>query len=109
MARDRGLETLIGEELASIRGVTEKGMFGGWVWLVDGHLLCGARTASLMVRLGKGRDAWALAIDGVEPMFSGTRRMQGWVRAAPHVYDQARTRRKLLDGALAFVRSLPPK
>jgi TfoX N-terminal domain len=109
MTRDRGLEALIGDELSSVRGITEKGMFGGWAWLLHGHLLCGARTESLLVRLGKGLDAWALEIEGVTPMYSGSRRMHGWVRAAPNVYDDDATRRRLIERALAFVRSLPRK
>jgi len=109
MTRDRGLEALIDEELRTMRGVTSKGMFGGWAWLLHGNLLCGAREESMLVRLGKGQDAWALEIDGVEPMYSGTRRMQGWVRAAPSVYADSAIRRTLLDRAIAFVHSLPRK
>lgn len=109
MVRDKGLETLISDELASVIGLTEKSMFGGWVWLLHGHLLCGARDEGMLVRLGKGHDAWALEIDGVEPMYSGTRRMHGWVRAAPSAYADAAIRRRLIDQAQAFVRTLPRK
>jgi hypothetical protein len=109
VVRDKGLETLVEEELEAVSGLTQKGMFGGWMWLLHGNLLCGAREEGLLVRLGKDRDGWALAIDGIEPMFSGARRMHGWVRAAPHVYADAALRRLLIDGALGFVRSLPRK
>ena len=109
MTRDKGLEALINDELDSVSGLTEKSMFGGWVWLLHGNLLCGARDEGLLVRLGKGQDAWALDIDGVTPMYSGSRRMQGWVLAAPSVTADAVVRRRLLDRALAFVRGLPRK
>lgn len=109
MARDKGLEALIADELDSVSGLTGKAMFGGWVWLLDDNLLCGARDEGLLVRLGKGQDTWALDIDGVTPMYSGSRRMQGWVRAAPSVTADAIVRRELLDRALAFVRALPRK
>ena len=109
MVRDKGLEALIEDELAPVTGLTGKSMFGGWVWLLHGNLLCGARAEGMLVRLGKGQDGWALEIDGVEPMYSGARRMQGWVRAAPNVYDDAALRRRLLQRAMTFVRSLPPK
>ena len=109
MVRDKGLEALISDELASVSGLTEKSMFGGWAWLLHGNLLCGAREEGLLVRLGTGQDTWALEIDGVEPMYSGTRRMHGWVRAAPGVYADEGLRRRLLDGALSFVRALPRK
>ena len=49
----------------------------------------------MLVRLGKGQDGWALDIDGVTPMYSGSRRMQGWVRAAPSVTADAVIRRRV--------------
>jgi hypothetical protein len=39
--RDRGLEELLRAELPRA-GVVEKGMFGGWAWMVDGHLTAAA-------------------------------------------------------------------
>jgi hypothetical protein len=42
MARDPGLEHLLSEYLASTAGLSEKAMFGGRAWLMDGNLLCGA-------------------------------------------------------------------
>jgi len=109
MVRDQGLEALIDDELASVTGLTTRTMFGGWMWLLHGNLLCGARAEGMLVRLGKGHDDWALEIKGIEPMYSGARRMHGWVRAAPHVYADAATRRQLLESALRFVRTLPRK
>jgi len=109
MARDKGLEELILDELRSTPGITEKAMFGGWAWLLGGNLLCGARQDGMLVRLGKGNDAWALALAGVEPMVSRGRRMHGWVRADARVYGDDGMRRKLVDSALEFVGSLPRK
>ena len=109
MARDKGLEELVQHELASVRGITEKAMFGGWAWLLRGHLLCGARTGSLLVRLGKGLDGWALEIDGVVPMQMRGRTMSGWVRCGPPVYAQDALRARLLARAVDFVRTLPAK
>ena len=47
--------------------ITEKAMFGGWAWLLNGNLLCGARHDGMLVRLGKGNEAWALATSGHRP------------------------------------------
>ncbi|MFX1738119.1 cold-shock protein [Paraburkholderia sp. A1RI_3L] len=109
MARDRGLETLLSEELGTLPGLTEKAMFGGWVWMLYGNLLCGARLDGMLVRLGKGNEVWALKTPGIAPMISQGRVMPGWVWAAPEAYGKDALRRKLIDGALEFVRSLPPK
>jgi hypothetical protein len=64
MARNKVLEELLGDDLAQVRGITEKAMFGGWAWLLNGNLLCGARNDGMLIRLGKGNDAWALAMPG---------------------------------------------
>ncbi len=109
MARDKGLEELLNDDLAKVPGVTQKGMFGGLAWLVNGNLLCGSRDDGILVRLGKGNDVWALKIPGIIQMISNGRRMQGWIRVAPEVYGDDTLRNKLLNAALDFNRSLPKK
>ena len=105
LARDKGLETLLNDSLATVPGLTQKGMFGGWAWLVNGNLLCAARSDGMLVRLGKENEAWALKIPGVAPMMTRGRQMRGWVRAAPHVYGNDALRQRLvvtLAGMLEF-------
>ena len=109
MARDPGLEELVREALGTEPGLDEKRMFGGLAWLLHGNLLCGARVDSMLVRLGKGNDGWALEQPDVAPMIMQGRRMPGWVRAGAAAYGDDALRRRLLDAALAFVRTLPPK
>jgi TfoX-like protein len=109
MARNKVLEELLGDDLAQARGLTDKAMFGGRAWLLHGNLLCGARDDGMLVRLGKGNDAWALAMPGIGPMMMQGRQMQGWIRAAPEVYEDDTLRRKLLKAALDFTGSLPKK
>lgn len=109
MARDEGLENLLREDLGALRGLTEKPMFGGLAWLLHGNLLCGASDRGMLARLGKRRDAWALAMPDIRPMLSGGRQMQGWVWAGPDAFGDDALRRRLLDAALIFVRSLPAK
>jgi len=109
MARDEGLEELPREQLRSHPGLTEKAMFGGRAWLLDGNLICGARDDGMLVRLGAGRDGWALEMPEVAPMISRGRPMRGWVRAGPGAFGDDALRAKLVEAALAFVRSLPAK
>ncbi|ACB93685.1 TfoX/Sxy family protein [Beijerinckia indica] len=109
MARDEGLEELLREDLQAEPGLTEKTMFGGRAWLLNGNLLCCARDDGMLARLGKERDGWALEMPDIVPMKSGGRRMQGWVQAGPSAFGDDVLRRKLMDAALAFVRSLPAK
>ena len=108
MARDPGLEELVRSDLPR-EAFTEKAMFGGWAWLLEGNLVCGARQGSLLVRLGKGGDAWALALPDIAPMISQGRELPGWVRAGPEAYGDDALRKRLLQAAVKFVRSLPGK
>lgn len=109
MARDAGLEALMGDELRSVPNLSEKAMFGGWAWLMGGNLLCAAREDGLLARLGKGNDAWALQISGVQPMISRGKPMSGWVRADPTAYGDDAFRGRLLEAAIRFVGTLPRK
>jgi len=109
MARDPKLEEAVRQHLGALRGLSEKAMFGGLAWMIEGHLLCAARKGGLLVRLGKGQDRWAVALPGLEPMVMQGRPMSGWVEAAPGALTDDALRRQLLDAALAFVRTLPPK
>lgn len=109
MARDPGLEQLLAEDLAGLDGLATTAMFGGLAWMWNGHLLCGARTDGVMVRLGKGNDGWALDLPGSAPLRAGERVMDGWVRVSPEVAGDDALRGRLLGEATAFVRGLPPK
>ena len=109
MPRDQGLEALLNDDLGNLPGLTQKRMFGGWAWLLHGHLLCAARAGSIMIRLGKGNDAWALATTGITTVVMSGREMKGWVRATPEAYASDELRQRLLRAAISFVRSLPPK
>ena len=109
MPRDAGLEELVHAALGSLPGLSDKAMFGGWAFLLHGNLLCGARQGSLMLRVGIVSEVWALEIPGVVSYVKGGRRMPGYVRVAPEAYGDDEIRGRLLDAAVSFARSLPPK
>ncbi len=109
MARDQGFEETLREDLVGEDGLTEKPMFGGLAFLLRGHLLCGARHDGMMVRLGQGQDAWALAMPGVTRLRAGDREMPGWVRVPSDLCAEDTVRRRFLGAALASTKALPPK
>jgi hypothetical protein len=109
VARDAGLEELVREHLGDMGGLSETAMFGGLAWLLQGNLLCAARSDGLLARLGAGNDGWAIATPGIAQMTMGQRVMSGWVRADHDACGDDALRTRLLDAALAFVRALPPK
>src|ERR1700754_1869017 len=101
---------MVRAELEDVGGLTEKAMFGGLVWLLDGHMLCIASRRGMLARLGKGEDALAVAFREVQTRVMGDRAMPGWVRVThePSLEDEA-LRRRLIAAALSFVRTLPPR
>lgn len=109
MPRDKALEALINDALDSVPELTQKAMFGGWAWLVRGNLLCAARNNSMMIRLGRENEPWALQISGITPTIMRGRRMHGWIRVAPETYGHDELRERLLKVALEFNRNLPRK
>lgn len=109
MPRDAGLEELVHSTLGKTPGLTEKPMFGGLGFLLYGNLLIGARSGSLMLRIGPDNESWALEIPGVTPVVMRGRRMKGYVRASPEAYAVDGTRQRLLDAAVTFTRTLPRK
>ena len=109
MVRDKGLETLIVEDLEGQTALSEKAMFGGWAWLLDGKLLIGVRDKGMLARIGEANEPWALKIPGTVPMMMREKRMRGWVRADMTVCSNDALRRKLIAAAIEFVSTLPDK
>jgi hypothetical protein len=109
VARDLGLEELVREHLGELGGLSETTMFGGRAWLLGGNLLCAAGDGGILARLGAGNDAWAVATPGIAQMIMGKRVMTGRERADHDACGDDALRAQLLDAALGFVRTLPPK
>ena len=42
-------------------GITERKMFGGYCWMLNGNMLCGVEVGRFMFRVGKALEADALA------------------------------------------------
>lgn len=108
MAYDEGLAQLLRDDLAD-RRVTEKKMFGGLCLMLNGNMLCGVHKGGGMFRVGKEREAEALAVPGARPMNFTGRPMGGMVECTPEALGDDATRARLLGLALDFTASLPAK
>ena len=109
MAYDEGLAELLRNDVAEMGAITEKKMFGGLCFMLDGHMLCGVHTGGGMMRVGKDRQDKALAIDGASPMAFTGRPMGGMIDVTDEALADDARRSQLLALALENVRSLPPK
>jgi hypothetical protein len=113
VAYDERLAARIRSLLADEPGVTEKRMFGGLAFLVEGHMAVAASgQGGLMVRVDPVRTAELVARDGVARMAMGGREMDGWLRVSGHpdVDDLPDTDLAAWVGeGVQYVRTLPPK
>ena len=84
MAYDEALADRLRDVLRGEEGVTEKRMFGGLAFLVDGHLAVSASgRGGLLVRVEPDRTAALLEEAGVAPFEMRGRPMTGWVHVQP--------------------------
>ena len=79
MAYDEKLADRIRQAVGPRGDVTEKKMFGGLAFLLDGKMFCGIVKDDLMVRVGPERYEAALAEAHVRPMDFTGRPMNGYV------------------------------
>lgn len=89
--------------------LSEKKMFGGICFLLNGNMIGGIGGQGALYRPGKSAEAEALARPGVTPMMMGARRMGGFVRLSNDHFSDDVLRRKLTEMALAHAASLPAK
>ena len=109
MAYDRALALRIHKALARRRGVTEKAMFGGLAFLLQGRMFCGIVGDELMVRVGPDAHAGALARRHVRPMDFTGRPMKGYVFVAAKGLRSAAALARWVSAGADFVARLGPK
>jgi hypothetical protein len=111
MAYDTATATRVRRILAGRNDVAEVRLMGGLSFRVGGHMCCGVRTDSLMVRVGPHAEAAALAEAFVTPLeFAGGRmRPKGYVVVAPEGYLSDEALANWVGRGLAFVATLPAK
>ena len=109
MAYDEGLAATIREALAGRPGISERKMFGGLCFLMNGNMLCGTYRDRGMYRVGKQREAEALALPHVQPMTMTGRPMPGMVDVDAEAFTDPALRDRLMGLALEFIGGLPAK
>ena len=109
MAYDSKLAERIRAIAGGRKGVTEKEMFGGIAFLLDGKMFIGLAKNQLMVRVGPDRHDEALARPHVRPMDFTGRPMRGYVYVAPAGYANARALSAWIDWSMTFVATVKKK
>jgi TfoX/Sxy family transcriptional regulator of competence genes len=106
MAYDETLADRIRRAVGQRADVTEKRMFGGLAFLLDGRMFCGIVKDDLMVRVGPERYKAALAEAHVRPMDFTGRPMNGYVFVGPGGSRTEQAIKKWVDQGAAFVATL---
>lgn len=90
--------------------ITEKIMFGGLTFLLNGHILAGIRKdGSILLSVGKAHYATALARPGTEPMLHGGRTMTGFLFVDADAIEDDEALEEWIRLAERWVSELPVK
>lgn len=110
MAYDEDLANRIRELIGAEPNLTEKKMFGGLAFLVDGNMSVSASgQGGLLLRCDPDQTDALVKKPHAERFEMRGRSMDGWLRVAP---EGVRTKRQLepwVRQAVGYARSLPPK
>ena len=110
MAYDEELADRVRELIGADDPLTERKMFGGLAFMVNGHMAVGvSRDGGILVRVEPDDTEQLVATTAAEPMVMRGRPARGWLRVAA---DDVRTKRQLrtwVERGAANARSLPPK
>ena len=109
MAYDAALAEHMGQYLADRYGISEKKMFGGLCFMLNGNMLCGVTKDGGMFRVGKVNEATAVGMDGVDPLSFTGRKMGGMVEVTADLIEDRDRFDQIMQLALEFVGGLPPK
>ncbi len=90
--------------------LTEKKMFGGLAFLLNGHMsVAVSGQGGLMVRVDPAETAALLNEPGAGPFEMRGRPMKGWLRVDAAALDDDPVLRAWAERGLAYARTLPPK
>lgn len=89
--------------------LSEKKMFGGIAFLINGHMACGVLKKTLVLRLGNEGAANALKEKHTRPMDFTGRPMKSMLYVEPPGFCTDDALKAWLKRAVTFARSLPPK
>ena len=109
MAYDAGMAETMADDLGGHPGLSEKHMFGGICWLLDGNMVCGVGKDGAMYRVGKDQEPRAMALEGALPMTFTGRKMGGFVTVPETAFGDDENRKIWTALALKNAASLPAK
>ncbi len=109
MAYEEDLAERIRQVVMGMPGLTEKHMFGGLSFMLQGNMACGVIKDDLVVRVGPHQYPEAVKQPHARPFDFSGRAMKGWIYVAPEGYQSDADLEMWVRQGIDFARSLPPK
>jgi TfoX/Sxy family transcriptional regulator of competence genes len=110
VAYDEKLAARIRELVASESGLTEKKMFGGLAFLIDGNMAVAASAqGGVLVRVDPAQSDTLVESTNARLMEMRGRSMQGWLRVDAEDLRTKRQLAKWVELGTTYARSLPTK
>ena len=110
MPYDEDLAGRLRELLSGEAGITEKKMFGGLAFLLNGHMSVSASgRGGLLARIDPADTEAALERPHAARMEMGGRSMDGWITVAPKGLGTKRELAAWVKRSVSYVNTLPSK
>ena len=110
MAYDEDLANRLRELIGAEPGLTEKRMFGGLAFLINGNMAVSASgRGGLLLRVDPEQTDALLGKPHAQPFEMRGRVMHGWMRVEPEGLGTKRQLERWVARGVAYARSLPSK
>jgi TfoX/Sxy family transcriptional regulator of competence genes len=110
MAYDEELADRIRDVVEGEPGLSEKKMFGGLAFLIDGHMAASASSkGGMLLRVDPAQTESLLSEPHVGRFEMGGRTMDGWLRVDQEEVATDDALQRWVGLGVAYCRSLPPK
>ena len=107
---DEGLATRVREVVSGEAGLTEKRMFGGLAFLINGNMAVSASgKGGLLLRVDPAQTEELVRAPHARRFEMRGRQMDGWLRIDPAALGTDADLARWVSLGVAYARSLPPK
>ena len=108
MAFDAGLADRIRRILPTNRAISERKMFGGLAFMMNGHMFCGVVKTDLMLRLGDEATSAALRQPHTRPMDFTGKPLKSMIYVDARGLDSDESLQTWVGSAMTYVATLRP-
>lgn len=109
MVHNQLIEIRLRDIYSDIEGSSEKKMFGGIAFFINGNMSCGVHKDHLVVRCGPEKYDELLQQSGVKEFDITGKSMNGWIMIDAKNLESDETFKKWTALGIRFVQSLPSK